>query len=42
MILDWLLPFMIGTLLLLAVIGAVRRANLWRAGQADKVDIIAG
>ncbi len=42
MILDWLLPTLIATLILLAGIGAIRRANLWRAGQAEKVDILAG
>ena len=42
MILDWLLPTLILTLLVLAGIGAVRRMNMWRAGQAEKVDIVAG
>lgn len=42
MILDWLPPTLIGVLLVLAAIGAVRRMNLWRAGQADKVDMLAG
>ncbi|WP_111636734.1 (Fe-S)-binding protein [Marinomonas shanghaiensis] len=42
MTLDWLPPTLIGVLLVLAVIGAVRRINLWRAGQAEKVDILAG
>ena len=42
MILDWLLPSLIAALLLLAGVGAIRRVNLWRAGQAEKVDIIAG
>ncbi|MEO9273216.1 (Fe-S)-binding protein [Marinomonas sp. 5E14-1] len=42
MILDWLLPTLILTLLVLAGIGAVRRMNMWRAGQAEKVDMIAG
>ncbi|MDE8602491.1 (Fe-S)-binding protein [Marinomonas sp. RSW2] len=42
MILDWLPPTLIGVLLVLAGIGAVRRMNLWRAGQAEKVDILAG
>jgi len=42
MILDWLLPTLILTLLVFAGIGAVRRMNLWRAGQADKVDMLAG
>ncbi|NLQ17014.1 (Fe-S)-binding protein [Marinomonas sp. M1K-6] len=40
--LNWLLPTLIGVLLVLAGIGAVRRMNLWRAGQADKVDLLAG
>ncbi len=42
MILDWLPPTLIGVLLVLAGIGAVRRVNLWRAGQAEKVDLLAG
>ena len=42
MMLDWLPPTLIGFLLVLAGIGAVRRMNLWRAGQAEKVDILAG
>ncbi|BFM48729.1 (Fe-S)-binding protein [Marinomonas sp. THO17] len=42
MIFDWLIPSLIATLLVLAVIGAVRRASLWRAGQAEKVAILAG
>ncbi|WP_417538157.1 (Fe-S)-binding protein [Marinomonas sp.] len=42
MIFDWLPPTLIGVLLVLAGIGAVRRINLWRAGQSEKVDILAG
>lgn len=42
MILDWLPPTLIGFLLVLTGIGAVRRMNLWRAGQTEKVDILAG
>ncbi|MGO2353468.1 MAG: (Fe-S)-binding protein [Marinomonas foliarum] len=42
MILDWLPPTLIGVLLVLAGIGAIRRMNLWRAGQAEKVDFLAG
>lgn len=42
MMFDWLTPTLIAVLLVLAGIGAVRRMNLWRAGQADKVDLIAG
>ena len=42
MMLDWLPPTLIGFLLVLAGIGAVRRMNLWRAGQAEKVDVLAG
>jgi dimethylglycine catabolism B len=42
MMLDWLPPTLIGVLLVLAAIGAVRRMNLWRAGQAEKVDMLAG
>ncbi|TYL49447.1 (Fe-S)-binding protein [Marinomonas sp. IMCC 4694] len=40
--LDWLPPSLIVVLLMLAAIGAVRRMNLWRTGQADKVDWVAG
>ncbi|REG81586.1 (Fe-S)-binding protein [Marinomonas pollencensis] len=42
MAIDWLPSVLIVTLLILAVIGGVRRANLWRAGQPEKVDIVAG
>ncbi|MDO6561934.1 (Fe-S)-binding protein [Amphritea sp. 1_MG-2023] len=42
MIFEWLNPLLIATALLLAVIGAVRRVKLWRAGQPDQVDLIAG
>jgi Fe-S oxidoreductase len=42
MVIDWLPSVLIVTLLVLAVIGGVRRANLWRAGQPDKVNIVAG
>lgn len=42
MMLDWLPPTLIGALLILAAVGAIRRINLWRAGQADKVAIFAG
>lgn len=40
--LDWLVPTLISVLLVLAGIGAVRRMNMWRAGQAEKVDMLAG
>ncbi|MFT2110630.1 (Fe-S)-binding protein [Marinomonas sp. 2405UD68-3] len=39
---EWLHPILIAILLILAIIGAVRRVNLWRAGQSDQVDIVAG
>ncbi|BBB30306.1 (Fe-S)-binding protein [Neptunomonas japonica] len=39
---EWLHPFLIATALLLAVVGAVRRVNLWRAGQPESVDFVAG
>ncbi|MDI3325758.1 (Fe-S)-binding protein [Pontibacterium granulatum] len=42
MVLDWLPSVLIAVALSLAVIGAVRRVSLWRAGQPDKVDLIAG
>ena len=42
MFFEWLHPVLIATALALAVIGAVRRANLWRAGQPDQVNLIAG
>ncbi|MDO6420375.1 (Fe-S)-binding protein [Amphritea sp. 2_MG-2023] len=42
MIFEWLHPLLIATALLLAVIGAVRRVKLWRAGQPDQVDLMAG
>ncbi|SFG22106.1 (Fe-S)-binding protein [Neptunomonas qingdaonensis] len=39
---EWLNPLLIATALLLAVVGAVRRVNLWRAGQPESVDFVAG
>ncbi|WP_051221730.1 (Fe-S)-binding protein [Neptunomonas japonica] len=39
---EWLHPFLIATALLLAAVGAVRRVNLWRAGQPESVDFVAG
>ena len=42
MILDGLLPVLITLALALLVIGAVRRINLWRAGQPESVNIVAG
>ncbi len=42
MFFEWLHPVLIATALGLAVIGAVRRINLWRAGQPDQVNLIAG
>ncbi|WP_286237899.1 (Fe-S)-binding protein [Neptuniibacter halophilus] len=40
--LEWLHPLLISVVLVLAVIGAVRRVNLWRAGQPEPVNLIAG
>ena len=42
MSLEWLNPALIAAALVLAAIGAVRRVNLWRAGQPDQIDLIAG
>ncbi len=42
MVLEWLPSVLIAATLLLAVVGAVRRISLWRAGQPDQVDLIAG
>ncbi|MFT5720087.1 MAG: Fe-S oxidoreductase [Motiliproteus sp.] len=42
MVFEWLHPVLIATALLLAAVGAVRRVNLWRAGQPDAVDLVAG
>lgn len=39
---EWLHPTLITIVLVLAIIGAVRRVNMWRAGQPDQVDILAG
>ncbi|MEJ2680804.1 MAG: (Fe-S)-binding protein [Gammaproteobacteria bacterium] len=40
--LDWLLPTLLAAALALLVIGAIRRVNLWRAGQPESVNLIAG
>lgn len=42
MSLEWLNPALIAAALVLAAIGAVRRVSLWRAGQPDQVNLIAG
>lgn len=42
MILDWLLPVLLSVALLLAVAGMLKRISLWRAGQPEKVSLIAG
>lgn len=42
MILDGLLPVLISVALALLAIGALRRISLWRAGQPESVNIIAG
>lgn len=39
MILDWLVPLLIASVLLLALVGAVRRINLWRIGQPSEQSI---
>ncbi|WP_051085287.1 (Fe-S)-binding protein [Hahella ganghwensis] len=40
--LDWLLPLLLAIALGLMAIGAIRRVSLWRAGQAEPVNIITG
>ncbi|ANG61600.1 (Fe-S)-binding protein [Marinobacterium aestuarii] len=42
MILDWLLPVLISAALALALAGAFKRASLWRAGQPESVNLLAG
>ncbi|MDF0750505.1 (Fe-S)-binding protein [Marinobacter sp. 71-i] len=42
MTLDWLTPILLVTALILLMIGAIRRINLWRAGQPEPVNLIAG
>ncbi|SBS31770.1 Lactate utilization protein A [Marinomonas spartinae] len=42
MVIDWLPSILIVVLLALGVIGALRRISLWRAGQPEKVNLIAG
>jgi hypothetical protein len=42
MILDWLLPVLISASLALALAGAFKRASLWRAGQPESVNLLAG
>ena len=42
MILDWLLPVLISAALVLALAGAFKRASLWRAGQPESVNLLAG
>ncbi|WP_163836219.1 (Fe-S)-binding protein [Spartinivicinus ruber] len=42
MLLNWILPVLLCAAILLAVIGAVKRINLWHQGQADKVNILHG
>ncbi len=42
MVIDWLPSLLIVVLLLLGVVGMMRRINLWRAGQPEKVNLIAG
>ena len=42
MILDWLLPLLLTAMLVLLVLGAMRRISLWRAGQPSQVDVLAG
>ncbi|MCP8689643.1 (Fe-S)-binding protein [Marinobacterium sedimentorum] len=40
--LDWLLPVLISASLVLALAGAFKRASLWRAGQPESVNLLAG
>ncbi|OMH39315.1 (Fe-S)-binding protein [Motiliproteus sp. MSK22-1] len=40
--LDWLLPLLLTAMLVLLVLGAMRRISLWRAGQPCQVDVLAG
>jgi len=42
MILDWLLPLLLAGALALALIGALRRVSLWRAGRAAPVPLLTG
>ncbi|MCX4026767.1 (Fe-S)-binding protein [Endozoicomonas sp. SM1973] len=42
MLLDWILPVLLCAAILLAVIGAFKRINLWRQGQPDKINILHG
>lgn len=42
MILDWLIPTLLSIALVLLVVGALRRISLWRAGQPEPVNIVAG
>jgi Fe-S oxidoreductase len=42
MILDWLLPVLLTAALVLAAAGMLKRISLWRAGQPEKVSVIAG
>lgn len=42
MILDWLLPAVLVAAMALLFIGAIRRIQLWRAGQPEPVNLIAG
>ncbi|EPL1074850.1 (Fe-S)-binding protein [Pluralibacter gergoviae] len=42
MILDRLIPILLLATLLLAALGMLRRARLWRAGRPDKVDRLRG
>lgn len=42
MTLDRLIPVLLVVALALALLGMLKRINLWRAGQPEKVDLIAG
>ena len=42
MILDSLIPVLLVIALVLAAAGMLKRINLWRAGQPEKVNLIAG
>ncbi len=42
MILDWLLPLLLAGALALALIGALRRVRLWRAGRPSPIRLLRG
>ncbi|MFM2479772.1 (Fe-S)-binding protein [Celerinatantimonas sp. YJH-8] len=40
--LDWLLPLLLGIVLVLSLVGMLKRVRLWRAGQPESVHLIRG